>query len=77
MQVTILIFGQLAEITGSRSIAIHDISDTETLKEWLQEKYPALIKFPYLIAVNKDVVSANTLLDHNSIVALLPPYAGG
>jgi len=77
MQINILIFGQLAEITRSRQVIFNDINDTETLKNVLQEKYPALSELPYLIAVDKEIVSANTILNDKSIVALLPPYAGG
>ncbi|MES1221950.1 MAG: MoaD/ThiS family protein [Bacteroidota bacterium] len=77
MQVTILIFGQLADITGKSAITLTDIADTETLKKQLQKQYPGLSEFPFLIAVDKEVVSENTILNDNCIVALLPPYAGG
>ena len=77
MQINILIFGQLAEITRSREVIFNDINDTETLKNVLQEKYPGSSELPYLIAVDKEIVSANTILNDKSIVALLPPYAGG
>ena len=77
MQVNVLIFGQLADIIGQNKLDLRDIPDTETLKTYLQEKYPGLSDLPYLIAVDKEVVSANTVLNYNSEVALLPPYAGG
>lgn len=77
MQLNILIFGQLVDITGKSRIILQDIPDTETLKNQLQKKYPHLSELPYLIAVDKEVVSINTFLNDNSEVALLPPYAGG
>jgi molybdopterin synthase sulfur carrier subunit len=77
MTVNILIFGQLADIIGTNKLNLRDIADTGTLKVYLQEKYPALSDLPYLIAVDKEVVSVNTIIKDNSEVALLPPYAGG
>ncbi|MBS1576251.1 MAG: MoaD/ThiS family protein [Bacteroidetes bacterium] len=77
MQINILIFGQLADIIGENKIDLWDIPDTEALKMYLQKRYPGLSDLPYLIAVDKEVISANTVLNNNSEVALLPPYAGG
>ncbi|MBK5270733.1 MAG: MoaD/ThiS family protein, partial [Bacteroidia bacterium] len=31
----------------------------------------------YLIAVQKEIISSDTVLNNNDTVALLPPYAGG
>jgi molybdopterin synthase sulfur carrier subunit len=43
----------------------------------LHRTYPALAESKYVIAVNKQVITSNTSLDENSVVALLPPYSGG
>jgi len=77
MQVSVLIFGQITDIIGQNKLDLHDIADTNTLKIYLQKKYPGLSDLPYLIAIDKEVVSVNTILNNNSEVALLPPYAGG
>ena len=77
MQVNVIIFGQLTDITGSNTITINGVEDTDKLIRQLHVSYPALADFPYLIAVEKEIVSSNTLLNDNCTVALLPPYAGG
>ena len=77
MQVNILLFGRLTDITGKSSFTLPDVADTDTLVQQLQQQYPAFINTPYIIAVNKDVIQGNTKLADNSEVALLPPYSGG
>jgi sulfur-carrier protein len=77
MQVNIIIFGQLTDITGSGTITMNNVIDTDQLVRQLHSRYPVLAEFPYLIAVEKEVISSNTALGDNYTVALLPPYAGG
>ena len=76
MPVNIIIFGRLTDIAGS-SLALENISDTNSLIKKLHTLYPALADSKYAIAVNKKVVNENTTLTENSIVALLPPFSGG
>jgi molybdopterin synthase sulfur carrier subunit len=77
MQVNVIIFGQLTDITGGNTITISDAEDTDKLTRQLHLTYPALAGLPYIIAVEKEVISSNTILNDQCTVALLPPYAGG
>lgn len=77
MQLTILFFGQLTDITGTDTILLDAVADTAGVKEVLHAKYPALANSTYAIAVNKKIVSVNTLLTPNCMVALMPPFSGG
>ena len=77
MKIDILLFGQLAEIAGTKNISLQDISDTKSLTLLLQETYPALIDQPYRIAVNNQLVSENIIFEKDCTVALLPPFSGG
>lgn len=76
MNVTIIIFGQLTEITGS-SLVLKNINDTDELVRTLHRQFPALAAFKYKIAVNRKLVNENTLLTENCEIALLPPFSGG
>lgn len=71
-----MMFGKLADITGS-SVSVSNITDTDTLINTLQNMYPLLAETKYIIAVNREVIKGNTILDNNSVVALLPPFSGG
>ena len=76
MQVKIIIFGQLTDITGS-SVLLDNVTDTDNLVKTMNKLYPGLADKKYLVAVDKKIIAENSLLKENSTVALLPPFSGG
>ena len=76
MAVNIIVFGQLTDITGS-PLSVDNVADTDSLVKELNKLYPSLRDKKYAIAVNKKLVTANTILTNESIVALMPPFSGG
>lgn len=76
MQVNIIIFGQLCDLLGE-NLLLNDITDTDSLTETLNKRFPQLADTKYVMAVNKKVVTENISLTNYSIVALLPPFSGG
>lgn len=77
MPVQVIVFGQLTDIVGRQPITVADATDTTQLIQQLNERYPALVNASYIIAVDKQLISDNTLLTGDHTVALLPPFAGG
>mgnify|MGYP003498119990 FL=1 len=77
MAVKIKIFGQLTDIVKSHELTLNDIADTNSLVSELNKRFPTLSASRYLMAVNKQTITANTVLDSDSIVALLHPFSGG
>ena len=77
MQVKIILFGQLTDITGSDTIAVNNISDTDGLVMEINKLYPAMSGVKYIIAVDKKLIQENTVIGETSNVALLPPFSGG
>jgi len=77
MTIKIIIFGQLTDIINSHELELTDISDTDGLVNELNKRYPSLTGTRYMMAVNKQTVTANTILKEDSVVALLPPFSGG
>lgn len=77
MDVTILFFGQLTEVTGTSSLKLSGISDTDELKKALEKQFPALEHVTYSIAVNKKMIQQKATLKYDDEVALLPPFSGG
>ena len=77
MQVNVILFGLLKELAGSGNIILENIGDTETLVSAMHKKFPAMANKKFIIAVDKQVVSANTTLKNNSTVAFMPPFSGG
>ena len=76
MSVKIILFGKLADIAGG-SVSVDNVADTDSLVNKLHKNYPEFTKTKYVIAVDKQVIKENTVLNKNSTVALLPPFSGG
>jgi molybdopterin converting factor small subunit len=76
MPVNIIVFGQLADITGS-SLSLDNVADTDSLMQELNKLYPALAEKKYAVAVDKQVVNKNISLTSDNTVAILPPFSGG
>lgn len=77
MQVKILLFGHLVDVLGVSSIIIENMHDTDQLVKHLHARYPQLAEVPYAIAVDMNFITENTSLQHDDIIAILPPYSGG
>jgi molybdopterin converting factor small subunit len=73
----VLFFGKLQELAGTGRMECSTGSDTDALQQELFVKFPRLSGLPFLIAVNRELVHSNTILQPGDTVALLPPYAGG
>lgn len=76
MPVNIIVFGQLADITGN-ALLLDNVADTDSLVQELNKLYPALANKKYAVAVDKQIVNKNISLTSNNTVALLPPFSGG
>jgi molybdopterin synthase sulfur carrier subunit len=77
MEINLLAFGQIAEITGKSAWKISGVKDTNSLINNLEEEFPALVKMKYSIALNKKVIQENTTINDGDTIALLPPFSGG
>ena len=77
MELRIMIFGQLTDIINGNELILTDITDTNNLVSELNKRFPAMAGTKYMMAVNKQTVTANTILKEDSIIALLPPFSGG
>jgi len=77
MDIQVMVFGQLTDITGSGMISVQDITDTKSLLAFLKEKYPKLSHTKFAIAVDKKIIIENTVLNPASSVVLMPPFSGG
>lgn len=77
MEINIITFGQISDITGETSLKISHVKNTDELNQLLAKTYPKLQSTQYSIAVNKKMIQENTLLQNNDTVAILPPFSGG
>lgn len=74
--VSVLPFGQIAEITGSEPFQLI-ASDTDEIHRQLAEHFPELQRKHYALAVDKVISNTNIKINSNTLIALLPPFSGG
>ena len=75
MEIKVVSFGQIAEITGKEFVM--EAADLDSLKLFLIQKFPELSDRKFAFAVNKKLVQENIILNQKDVVALMPPYSGG
>jgi molybdopterin synthase sulfur carrier subunit len=75
MEIKVISFGQIAEITGKEFMV--EATDLDSLRLYLIQKFPELSDRKFAFAVNKKLVQENIILNQNDVVALMPPYSGG
>jgi molybdopterin synthase sulfur carrier subunit len=77
MNIEILFFGQLTDISGCHSVKIENPGTTEAVKEWLCKQYPGLAGAKFVMALNNQLRVAPLKITEPSIIACMPPFSGG
>lgn len=84
MRLTVLLFANLAELIGERSLTIEldDVAGDTTVRavlDHLTHQYPALEAWADRIAVAVDerYAQRETVLHDGQTIALIPPVSGG
>lgn len=80
MQVTVLLFGIIADLIGESSIIMH-LKEHDTVgdfKRTLVESYPQLKNHSsYAVAIDEIYAFEETIITANNIIAIIPPVSGG
>ena len=77
MEISVMAFGQIADIFGSRKLQLKNISSTDELKNKIENEFPDLKKMNYLVAVDHNIFQYDTIISDKNVIALLPPFSGG
>lgn len=77
MQVKVLFFGILAEVTGTNCKHYIDVKSTGDLKLRIQDEFPEVVHYNFRISLNNELIDNDLLLNDGDEVALMPPFAGG
>lgn len=56
-------------------IPLNDLKQAQSIESWLRDRYPQLADMTFRIAVDH-VIGAQEI-KVNSVIAVLPPFAGG
>jgi molybdopterin synthase sulfur carrier subunit len=79
MNINILYFGLLAEISGQpkEALPVKENITVSDLKKLLIEKYPEMREKKFKVAVNQEIGDDTSIIPFSAEIALLPPFAGG
>ena len=79
MNIQVMYFGMLAEITGQANEAwlFSENLTVGKFRSQILERYPELKEKKFKIAVNKQISDDLLLITESAEIALLPPFAGG
>jgi len=77
MRINILSFGSLNEVVAGGPIDDAEITDSDSLKKYLLANYPEIADKKFVIAINKNIIQYNTVLNDLDTIAILPPFSGG
>ncbi len=77
MNVKVLFFGVLAEVTGTNLKLYREVESLGDLKVRILDDFPEVAHYNYIISHNSIVIDNDPELSDNDEVAFMPPFAGG
>ncbi len=77
MEINVLFFGVLAEVTGESGRHYRGINSFGDLRHRIEDDFPEIVHYNYRIAVNNEIINDEPLLSPGDEIAYLPPFAGG
>jgi molybdopterin converting factor small subunit len=77
MEISVLFFGVLAEVTKTSFRHYSNVRSFDDLKLRIEDEFPEMVHYNYRIAVNKEMLSDVPILNDGDEIAFLPPFAGG
>jgi molybdopterin synthase sulfur carrier subunit len=77
MEVKVLFFGVLAEVTGTNIKLYREVKSTGDLKHRIQDDFPEVVHYNFRISLNNEIIDNDRELNEGDEVALIPPFAGG
>ena len=77
MDITVLFFGVLSEITHTTTSVYSGIKSTGELKKKITLEFPEIAHYKFQISVNRELMLRDIELKNGDEVAFLPPFEGG
>jgi molybdopterin converting factor small subunit len=77
MEVKVLFFGVLKEVTGVTCKHYRDVRTLGDLKLRIGDDFPEVVHYNFRIAHNNEITDTDSVLAEGDEIALMPPFAGG
>jgi len=77
MEIKVLFFGVLAEVTGTGLKKYQEVRSIGELKMRIEADFPEVVHYNFRISLNNELINNDPSLKDGDEVAFLPPFAGG
>lgn len=77
MEIKVLFFGVLAEVSGTNFKHYQNVKSISDLKLRIQDDFPEIVHYSFRISLNSTITDNDLVLKQGDVVALMPPFAGG
>lgn len=77
MEVKVLFFGVLAEVTRTNCKYYTGVKSLSDLKGRIEDEFPEIVHYSFRLSVNSEMIDSDPVLNNGDEVALMPPFAGG
>lgn len=77
MEVKVLFFGVLAEVTGTSLKHYRGVKSLADLKLRVEDDFPEVVHYNFVISLNNEIVNNDPFLKDGDEVAMMPPFSGG
>jgi molybdopterin synthase sulfur carrier subunit len=77
MEIKVLFFGVLADVTGTSFRHYNDVKSIGELKLRIQDEFPEIVHYNFRISLNSEITDKDVLLKSGDTLAYMPPFAGG
>lgn len=77
MEVKVLFFGILSEVTGTAIKHYQEVKSINGLMQRIQDDFPEIVHYNFRISHNNIITDNDQDLVSGDEVALMPPFAGG
>jgi molybdopterin converting factor small subunit len=77
MEINVLFFGVLAEVTKTAARHYSNIVSFDELRLRIEDEFPELVHYDYRIVVNNELAEGTPAIKSDDEISFLPPFAGG
>ncbi|HUX96064.1 MAG TPA: MoaD/ThiS family protein [Bacteroidales bacterium] len=77
MEIKVLFFGVLAEVTGTGFKHYNGVINLSDLYHRITDDFPEIAHYNFRIALNNQIIEGEHPIKPGDEVAYLPPFAGG
>jgi molybdopterin converting factor small subunit len=77
MEIKVLFFGVLAEVSGTSIKHYENVKSLADLKLRIRDDFPEITHYSFRYSVNNTITDEEPVLKSGDEIALLPPFAGG